>query len=215
MKRYSLLVLAASLLAWLLLGLSCKEHTTELLTLDDPVLSHPSGNYFSGQAITVTHNELGARIYYTVNGNIPTEQDSLLFTVVSGDNTGELVIPNFFPAGADSATVRVKAFKNGMNPSGVVQGTYSVTYWQTVATPIFLPQGGNITTATEISIVSTTSGAEVHYTLDGSEPTQASPTYGDPFTINQPGTVTVKARAYKPIYNPSEIASATYTVSAK
>ncbi len=206
------------LLALLALALSCKEHTTELLTIPDPVLSPldpVNHTYFSGQAVTVTCNEIGAKIYYTVDGTDPTEEDSLLFTVASGDNSGELIIPEFFPAGADSTVLKVKAFKTGMNPSNVISGTYAVVYFQTVGTPIFLPASGNITTATEISIFCTPASASIYYTLDGSEPTPASTLYAGPFTIAQTGAVTVKARGYNPMWNKSEIATANYTVTAK
>lgn len=212
--RFTLILLLPAL-AFLLLGLSCKEHTTELLTLDDPEINPAGGNYNSGQAITITHNEIGASVYYTVNGNDPTQQDSLLFTVTTTAYSGQLIIPNFFPAGANAATLKVRVFKQGMNPSNVLSNTYTVTYYQTVETPVFYPPAGNITTAMEISIVSPTAGSDIHYTLDGSDPTQASPLYEDPFTISQTGAVTVKARAYKNFYNPSEIGSISYNVTAK
>ena len=53
-----------------------------------------------------------------------------------------------------------------------------------------------------------TSGAEIRYTLDGSEPTPASPLYTGELTV-EPG-VTVKARAYADGMRPSEVAE--YTV---
>ncbi len=202
-------------LALVLLMFSCKKHTTELLTIPDPTLTPTGGEWHPGQIVRVECSEIGADVHYTLDGSDPTEQDSLLFTVVQGDNNFDLTIPDFFPAGTTSATLKVKAFKEGMHPSGVVSGTYSVTYYQTVTTPIFVPPSGNITTATQITIVDNPSTADTYYTLDGTDPTQNSILYEEPFSLTQTGQVTIKAKSYKALWNPSEIATATYNVSTK
>lgn len=51
---------------------SCKEPTTELIQLDAPMFSNPSGTYLAGQAIYLTCPEYGADIYYTTDGSEPT-----------------------------------------------------------------------------------------------------------------------------------------------
>lgn len=48
----------------------------------------------------------------------------------------------------------------------------------------------------EVTLASRTPGVELRYTLDGSEPTPASPLYTDPVRITR--TTVVKARAYRP-----------------
>ncbi|MFA6720667.1 MAG: chitobiase/beta-hexosaminidase C-terminal domain-containing protein [Candidatus Cloacimonadaceae bacterium] len=196
-------------LAILILALtffSCVKPTTELIQLDDPMFSHASGTYLSGQAIYLTCSEYGASIYYTTDGSEPSNQSSLY--------ANPLIIPNFFPDGASSATLKARAYKEGFDPSDVASATYSVTYFNTVATPHFAPLYGDIDTATEINIQCSTLNADIYYTLDGSEPTQASTLYSEGFTILQTGEVTLKARAYRSNWNPSEIAETSYTVSA-
>jgi hypothetical protein len=197
--RLTLILLLALLL------FSCTDNTTELIQLDDPIFSPMSGTYLSGQAIYLNCQEYGASIYYTTDGTEPTDQSSLYTT--------PLIIPNVFPAETTNATIKARAYKSGFDPSNVVSATYTVTFYNTVATPHFSPLYGDITTDTLIHITCSTMSAAVHYTLDGSEPTEASPLYEEAFTIPQAGEVTVKARAYRSNWNPSEIAETTFTVT--
>jgi hypothetical protein len=62
-------------------------------------------------------------------------------------------------------------------------------------------KGAYIFSPTQISMSCPTAGAEIRYTLDGSNPTQSSTLYGAPLTIST--TITVKARAFKSGSNPS------------
>jgi hypothetical protein len=55
-------------------------------------------------------------------------------------------------------------------------------------------------------------GATIRFTLDGSEPDETSPAYADALLIGV-GTTTVRARAYREGWDPSEVTSATYVVS--
>jgi len=77
------------------------------------------------------------------------------------------------------------------------------------ATPTITPDGGSFAGSMEVTLVSTTPGAVIHYTLDGSPPTLASPVYGSPFTLT--ASATVQALAEAPTYRPSGVASATFT----
>lgn len=81
----------------------------------------------------------------------------------------------------------------------------------TVATPEFTPAPGNYSQAVDIVITCANDGAEIRYTDDGSEPTQASLLYSEP--IHATYHVTIKARAYQPNCLPSEIASAFYDIN--
>jgi len=201
MKNYRFILI----LVLVLFSFSCSKKTTELIKLDAPIFNPGSGTYLAGQAIYITCPEYGASIYYTVNGSDPTENDLLY--------TGPLIIPDFFPEGANSATVKARAYKEGFDASNITSATYVVSYYNTVATPIISPIGGNITTETVITIICTTDEAQIYYTLDGTEPTQNSIPYTEEFTISQTGEVTLKVRAFKPNWNPSEIAIANYVVS--
>jgi hypothetical protein len=79
------------------------------------------------------------------------------------------------------------------------------------AAPTFFPAGGTYSAAQNVSISSATSGAVIHYTLDGSTPTSSSPTYQTPITVS--ATATVKAIASLSGSPDSTVSSATYTIS--
>ncbi|MCM1169070.1 MAG: chitobiase/beta-hexosaminidase C-terminal domain-containing protein, partial [Bacteroides sp.] len=79
-----------------------------------------------------------------------------------------------------------------------------------VRTPTFDPNGGVVTEGTRVSISTTTSGATIYYTQDGSEPTVGSTVYSSPIVINE--AVTLKAFAVKEGWENSAVATATFTI---
>ncbi len=82
---------------------------------------------------------------------------------------------------------------------------------ETCATPTFSPGTGTYTEAQNVTISTTTSGASIYYTTDGSTP---SSTNGTLYTgaINVSSTTTIKAIAVKTGNNDSQVAEATYTI---
>ncbi len=79
---------------------------------------------------------------------------------------------------------------------------------QSAATPTFNPPAGAYATAQNVVISSTTAGATVRYTLDGSNPTSTSTLYTTP--INVAANTTIKAIAFADGLDPSYIATASY-----
>ena len=79
-----------------------------------------------------------------------------------------------------------------------------------VAPPVLLPASCLFKPSTNVTIACATSGATVRYTLDGSEPTEASAAYAGPIALS--ATTTVKARAFADGKEASDVASATYTL---
>ena len=77
-----------------------------------------------------------------------------------------------------------------------------------VVTPSFTPPGGNYLTPQTVTISTTTQGATIYYTTDGTEPNQSSILYAGPISVNQ--SVTIKARAYAPDHIPSSVGNAEY-----
>jgi hypothetical protein len=82
---------------------------------------------------------------------------------------------------------------------------------QTVATPTFSPAAGTFTAAQSVTIATTTTGASIYYTIDGTTPTTASTAYTT--AINVAATTTIKAIAVKTGMTNSAVASALYTVN--
>ncbi len=82
-----------------------------------------------------------------------------------------------------------------------------------VATPMFSPAPGTYTTIQDVIISCSTSGATIHYTINGTDPTESDPIYSNPIPISS--TTTLKAKAYLNGYEPSNIAIGTYTFTSK
>ncbi|RKZ46136.1 MAG: hypothetical protein DRQ58_09175, partial [Gammaproteobacteria bacterium] len=62
-----------------------------------------------------------------------------------------------------------------------------------------------------VELTCATPGATIRYTNDGSEPSSSSPVYRWPMIIRE--TMTIKARAFKDGYDPSEVLTLEYTLS--
>jgi len=91
---------------------------------------------------------------------------------------------------------------------GSVNGTGFLGF---AATPSFTVAGGLFYQAVSLSI-NVPTGTTVHYSLDGSTPTQQSPLYdGTPITIMQ--TTPVRARAFRQDLQPSETITQTYLIN--
>lgn len=77
------------------------------------------------------------------------------------------------------------------------------------AAPTFSPEAGTFTAAQDVTISTTTDGAEIYYTTDGSEPTTSSSKYSAAIPVNS--STTIKAIAVKNELS-SSVAEATYTI---
>lgn len=162
-------------------------------TVATPVLNPGSGTYPT-DAVTITCSTAGADIHYTTNGIDPMQSDP----VIASGSQVFLGVP---------ATLRAKAWKSGMNPSAVAQGVYTFK----VATPTFTPPAGAIPPQS-VFINTTSPGATLYYTTDGSDPTTSSNLY--PATgVSVTQNLTLKARGFRTGWTTSDQGSATYTMN--
>jgi hypothetical protein len=81
----------------------------------------------------------------------------------------------------------------------------------TAATPTFSPAPGSYGSAVTVAISDTTAGAVVHCTTNGTAPTASSPTCS---SVTISATTTLEAIAVATGFNPSAVASGTYTITA-
>ncbi len=79
-----------------------------------------------------------------------------------------------------------------------------------IANPTFNPDEGTFFNSVDVTLACETDGTTIYYTLDGTDPTDASTPYTEAIHITE--TTTVKAIAIKNSAS-SEIVSATYTIS--
>lgn len=85
------------------------------------------------------------------------------------------------------------------------------TSLEVTPTPIISPEAGTYNSAQEITISSGFGRSNIYYSLDGSYPDLNSTHYTGPFTVSE--TTTVKARAYRDEYQPSEVLTAEYEIT--
>ena len=78
--------------------------------------------------------------------------------------------------------------------------------------PYFSVNGGDLAPGTQITIASPAGGAVIYYTIDGWTPTEASPRYTGPITIN--ADTRLRAFAEEPNKLPSAIVATSYLVDA-
>ncbi len=178
-----------------------------------------------------------------INGDITTGGDGFLTAnctlQYSTDgstwtNTGWTITPSYpnsSSAGGQTYSASGTALSGvlGMRFVGQVRTTDTSYHWivkevqfignggssggTAVATPTFSPAGGSYSSAQSVSIVTTTSGASIRYTTDGSTPSETAGTlYAGP--INLSATTTLKAIAYESGMTDSGVASATYTIGS-
>lgn len=167
-------------------------------TVAVPVFALPAGTYTTAQNLVLSCATAGATIRYTTNGTEPTEASPAYSS------------PLNVPLGT-TLTIKARGYKTGWNPSSTATATYTVT--GTVAPPEFSPPGGIYGNPVSVEISTATLGAEIHYTLNGTDPTPDSELYAGPILIpNFTESQTIKARAYKAEWLASTVSSVTYSV---
>lgn len=98
------------------------------------------------------------------------------------------------------------------NRSGTSYGNQiTFTTISIVASPVITPKGGVYTVAQTVSISCATDGAEIRYTLDGSEPKTTSALYNGAININS--QTTLKAKAFKTNWIESSVVTETYIIN--
>ncbi|MGO9931299.1 MAG: chitobiase/beta-hexosaminidase C-terminal domain-containing protein [Steroidobacteraceae bacterium] len=96
--------------------------------------------------------------------------------------------------------------------TGTTAGVNAGDSTPTAETPAFTPGPGAYSSSLSVAISSATSGATINYTTDGSTPTTSSAVYSGVIPVS--ATKTVRAIATASGYQPSNVASAAYTISS-
>ena len=163
-----------------------------------PIFTPGAGTYSSDQSVKITCATLGSTINYTLDSTTPNGSSTLYGDpiLLAGDGT--------------SKTIRAIATKNGMEDSEVASGGYIINN-KKVATPIFSPPAGTYSNAQTVIVSTTTAGASIRYTTDGSTPTSTEGMlYSGP--INTVLSMTIRAIAYIAAKTDSDVAIASFTL---
>src|SRR5579871_239561 len=167
-------------------------------TAAQPTFNPGSGAVLSGTTVTISSTTAGATIYYTTDGTDP------------GTSSMQYSAP--IPITA-AVTIKAIATVSGLANSPVASASYTLTTTPTVSTPTFSPAAGAVVSGTMVTISTTTAGATIYYTTDGSVPGSSSTQYSAPISIT--AAVTIKAVATASGFADSAVASAAYSILAQ
>jgi hypothetical protein len=159
-----------------------------------PAYSPVAGTYTAAQTVTLSSTTSGAKIYYTLDGSTPTTASSLYSSAL---------------AIKSSMTVSAIAVATGYTNSSVAKAAYVIG--TPAAAPTFSPGAGKYTGTQSVTLSSTTAGATIYYTINGSTPTTASVKYAGPIAVSS--TTTIEAIATASQSTNSAVASAAYTIT--
>lgn len=142
--------------------------------------------------VQITTSTSDAAIYYTLDG---TEPSKASLEAVNGQVHLSA-----------SASLRAIGYHPANYPSNIRSGYYELK----IAEPVFSPAAGLFTGAQLVTLQSTSPSATIHYTTDGTEPTEASPVYAAPVAISN--STTLKARGFRSGWTASEIHEGVYYI---
>ncbi len=157
----------------------------------------------------------GALLNHTGNNNTLTIGDQNSTWTISLGESGNAIITNVHESSyiiqynKTSGQERFSCYKGSQQPIHLYVEDGSAA--STVAAPTFSPAGGTYTSAQNVTISTTTAGATIYYTTDGSTPSSNSAVYSAPIAVSS--YTVVKAIAVKDGVS-SSVATATYIISA-
>lgn len=166
--------------------------------LPQPTFSPPSGTFAGSVLVTIICP--GAEVIrYTLNG-FPPDETSALYTG-----------PLLFTA---HQTLRARGFAAGYTPSLVGTASYEIVVQQVAPVVVTPPSGTEIPAGESLVVtaVTATPDATIYYTLDGSEPTDASFVFTGFLTVDS--TSTLKFKAYKAGMGPSIVTTVFYPLES-
>ncbi|MBR6340227.1 MAG: chitobiase/beta-hexosaminidase C-terminal domain-containing protein, partial [Alloprevotella sp.] len=149
----------------------------------NPVFGVTTGTYAPTQSFTLSCATANAKIYYTTDDTTPSNSNGTLYS-------NGFTLPT-----VGTYTVKAIAYsQRETKQSNVVSCPYTIEE-ETPAAPTFSPAAGTYITEQNVTLSCATTGASVHYTLDGTTPTASSPIYSSAIALDESGTYTIKAIA--------------------
>jgi len=174
-------------------GMADSQATGITFTIDPtetPVADTAPGLVNRGAAVALSSATPGAAIYYTTDGSYPYEKSAVY--------TKPIIINE------DTFIIAV-ACKPGNAPSAPAELAYYVVQPQRAAPPWF--SVFDAIDGKDIYLRTATEGADIYYTLDGSDPAVSGEIYADCIKIRETESIVIKAIAVKEGLKPSQIAN--------
>lgn len=160
-----------------------------------PNFSPGGGTYNVPKTVTLTSETPGTTIHYTTDGTAPDETDP------SVPNGGSVLVDT-------SLTLKARAYHPSQGASGENQATYTLY----VATPTLSPGGGTFADTPNVTVSTTSPGATLHYTTDGTDPDPADPTIASGTSLLVSESLTLKVRGYRSGWDDSAVRTGTYNL---
>ncbi len=172
--------------------------------------------------VTIAETEHGYSMYLYSSGYLGINSDANKLYAYSefsenrdewtiSESNGEIIITSVkYPNRNlkwNSTTPRFACY-NSTSTTGDPLTLYKLGAIPAVASPVFTPAAGYYEEAQNVTITCSTEGATIYYTLDGTEPTNASTQYTEAIPVSQ--NTTIKAIAYNGDES-SFVATARYT----
>lgn len=157
---------------------------------------YPDQGRFTNTTVDVTFtSRVGGIFYYTTDGSTPGT-NTLLYT------NSPIVL-------SVDTTIRVVNVAAGYEPS---EEASQIFWYQSddAVMPEFDPVGGTFVGAVTVTLSSASTETDIHYTLDGSDPTPSSLLYSSPIVVDT--NATILARAFK-AESTSDVATAVYFIN--
>ena len=159
-----------------------------------PVITPASSTITDSVTVTMSCATEGATIYYTTNGDVPTDTST--------------VYQDAFVVPLATTTIKAIAMLPGVSSSEVTTVVYTYVPENKIATPIVNRPAGSYTEPMNIMLTCPTPDVDIYYTLDGSTPDSTSNLYSIAFLVDS--SCTLKAIAYKTGMIESDILSVIY-----
>lgn len=145
-----------------------------------PEASPQGGTFEYPQTVAISISPVDATVRYTTDGSTPSHTVGTIYTGT--------------PISVSSTTtIKAIGYKTGLTDSPIMDQTYVITG------QVFAPTSNKATADYHgeqiVTLATSTAGAVVHYTLDGTTPTSSSATYSGPISVTS--TTTIKAIATK------------------
>ena len=161
-----------------------------------PAFSPVAGAYTSVQSVTISDTTIGATIYYTTDGTMPTTSSTQYTSAITVSAT---------------ETIEAIAIASDYTNSAVASATYTINLLSPAATPTFSVAAGTYASAQSVILTDATTGATIYYTTDGTTPTTSSTVYTSAIAVST--SETIQAIAVATGYSNSAVASAMYTIT--
>ena len=177
-------------------GLTNSTVTSGVYTIQcaAPTFNPAAGTFTTSTSVTITTTTGGASIRYTTNGTTPSSTVGTVYSSAVSITA--------------TSTLQAIAYETGLTNSSVASGVYTIQ----CATPTFTPVAGTYGSAQTVTISTTTGGASIRYTTNGTTPSSTVGTvYSSAVSISVNSTL--MAIAYETGLTNSAVASGNYSFS--